>query len=963
MDETTSDRDELEVLADEFIERRRLGQCPSVSQYAAEHPALAEEIRELFPTIAAMERLKAQPGGRAGAPASLAGVRLERLGDFRIVRELGRGGMGIVFEAEQESLGRRVAIKVLPRQSLLEAKQLRRFTREARIAASLHHTNIVPVFGVGEQDGFHYYVMQYIRGAGLDRIIARLAQAGPPDDGSDAALLPVEADSAQAEVEILVRRLAAAPDAAAAGPPSGRLGGRYWTYAARIGLQVASALQYAHEQGTLHRDVKPANLLLDARGVVWVSDFGLAKAIQSEDVTQTGQITGTLRYMAPEQFRGQTDARSDIYSLGLTLYELLTLRPAYDETDRSRLVRRITEGQVEPPRKLDGRIPRDLETIVLKAIDREPDRRYQSAGDLATDLRCFLEDRPIQARRATSPERLWRWCRRNPALAGLTGATMLLILLVAVIATAGYVRTKAALAGEARQRERAEATAELAIEALDRIFGRFSPGVVASGAELTVEGADSTTVDVPAAPALSKEAAALLEDLLAFYDRLARQVGNDRTLRRKAAEANRRVGDIRQSLGQSAQAAAAYRRAIAIYRELAAASPNPAAHRTEIATIHNELGWLFRAANQPEEARQAHAAALAILTAAAEDQPSAEVRCELARTHYCLALKSPPDPRARPRDLRPEAPGRPDGPPWRPGRPGPRPFRDRPGPDESAEDRDRMGHLAKAIELLSVLVHQGPTNPSYRHLLALCHRQRFAAADPERPAAAELTRATEILEGLVRDFPHAPDYRHDLSETYAMAAAPGPPHPGSAPAAPFTDEQAQELLRKALDISDKLVAEHPNIPRYLASQARILHRLGTMEQGSGRWREAENSHRRAVAVQAALVEHHLGSPYNKIWLAAFRDSLAALLVRLGRHAEAVAALKGTAEMLAGLMDEEPDMWFIRGMLVRNHTILANVLRKKGDEAGAAEADRAAEDHRRGFPPRPRPPRGRGRLRD
>lgn len=274
-----------------------------------------------------------------------------------------------------------------------------------------------------------------------------------------------------------------------------------------------------------------------------------------------------------------------------------------------------------------------------------------------------------------------------------------------------------------------------------------------------------------------------------------------------------------------------------------------------------------------------------------------------------------------------------------------------------------MEHLARAIGLLGDLVRQNPKNPGYRHLLALYHTQRFAAAGGDHQAAEEFTRATDILEGLVRDFPHVPDYRHDLSETYAMAAPPAPPRLASGPAAPFTDDKAEELLRKALDISDKLVAEHPNIPRYLASQARILYKLGTMEHRSGRWREAEGSYRRAVAVQTALVEHHLSSPYNKVWLAAFRDGLAGMLVRLGRHGEAVAALKGTTEMLTGLMDEEPDMWFVRGMLVRNHTILANVLRKAGDEAAAAEADRAAEEYRRGFGPRPRPPRGRGRLRD
>ena len=176
--EADDELDSLETLADEFMERQRRGESPSVAEYAAQHPDLAAEIEELFPTIAVMEQLKAQKERQSGARVSLGGVRLERLGDFRILGEIGRGGMGIVYEAFQESLGRHVAVKVLPRQALLDPQQLRRFQREAQTAARLHHTNIVPVFGVGEHDGFHYIVMQLIEGAGLDNVLARLRQGG-----------------------------------------------------------------------------------------------------------------------------------------------------------------------------------------------------------------------------------------------------------------------------------------------------------------------------------------------------------------------------------------------------------------------------------------------------------------------------------------------------------------------------------------------------------------------------------------------------------------------------------------------------------------------------------------------------------------------------------------------------------------------------------------------------------------
>src|SRR5262249_31956442 len=249
--------------------------------------------------------------------------------------------------------GRRVALKVLSAGALTDAKIVMRFEREARAAARLHHTNIVPVFGVGHDAGQHYYVMQFIPGQGLDAV---------PDE-----LVRIKAD-------------AAAPSSLSS---SGSIlnkseGARhlnYWQAVARIGMQVAEALEYAHKQGIVHRDIKPSNLLLDTRGTVWVTDFGLAKAADQQNLTHTGDILGTLRYMPPEAFEGKSDLRGDIYALGLTLFELLALRPAFGEKDRGRLVRQVTTAEADRLRKLNPEIPRDLETIVHKAIDREPARR------------------------------------------------------------------------------------------------------------------------------------------------------------------------------------------------------------------------------------------------------------------------------------------------------------------------------------------------------------------------------------------------------------------------------------------------------------------------------------------------------------------------------------------------------------------------------------------------------------
>ena len=225
---------------------------------------------------------------------------------------------------------------------------------------------------------------------------------------------------------------------------SGRLG--FFRSLAQIGRQVAGGLAYAHARGIVHRDIKPSNLLLDTDGVVWIADFGLAKA-EDEGLTQSGDILGTIRYMAPERFRGEGDARVDVYALGLTLYELLTLHPGFDCSDRLKLMERIKTEEPPRPRSVDGRIPRDLETIVLKAIEKDPKARYQTAEAMGEDLGRFLADEPIRARRATLTEQTVRWCRRNPAVSSLVAAVLLATLAGAGFASFYAVRPRTARQG------------------------------------------------------------------------------------------------------------------------------------------------------------------------------------------------------------------------------------------------------------------------------------------------------------------------------------------------------------------------------------------------------------------------------------------------------------------------------------------------------------------------------------
>jgi tetratricopeptide (TPR) repeat protein len=423
MSSSASGSDRLGQLADEILQRFRRGEKPALTEYTGRHPELAEQIRELFSALLLLEEVRpgqqtvigtgAMPGG--GGPP-------RRLGEYRLVREIGRGGMGIVYEAEQESLGRRVALKVLAPGALHDARHVERFQREARAAARLHHSNIVGVFGVGEDEGTHYYVMQYIEGRPLDEVLAELRKLRAAGDrpGSPRASPAGPAPPEQAE------------PASPTTPSSNLLSDPHRPFAksvAHLGVQVADALDYAAGQGVLHRDIKPSNLLLDVWGTVWLTDFGLAKATGTPDLTRTGDLLGTLRYMAPERFEGRADVRSDVYALGLTLYELLAQRPAFSGQDQADLVRQITNAEVPRLDRLNPQLPRDLVTVVHKAMARDPADRYQTAGALAEDLRRFLDDRSIQARRASLPEQAWRLCRRHPSTMGMLAALLALLVL------------------------------------------------------------------------------------------------------------------------------------------------------------------------------------------------------------------------------------------------------------------------------------------------------------------------------------------------------------------------------------------------------------------------------------------------------------------------------------------------------------------------------------------------------
>ncbi len=1010
----------LEGLTDEFIGQFRVGESPSVDDYAAKYPEWAEEIRELFPAALMMERLKRRKEfghTSKNGEVMLGGRRVKQLGDYRILRELGRGGMGIVYEAEQTSLGRRVALKVLRDTAFSDSKKAKRFQLEARAAARLHHTNIVPVFGVGEQDGVHYYVMQYIHGHGLDAVVqwldgqyrADATQASAPDvpitvhnvaqtmtieqaqnarpivaasgstgngktsPGDLTALdsaAPIQLDSSSSVDVVVNRREDAPPAPQLADMSAGRavFNRVYWQNVARIGRDSAEALHYAHAQGTLHRDIKPGNLILDTHGTVWITDFGLAKLAEMDKVTRTGDIVGTFRYMAPEQFDGQCDVRTDVYSLGLTLYELATLRPAFDQPDHAQLLHQITHSQPPRPRVVSPDLPRDLETIILKAIARDPSDRYQTAEQLADDLNSFLEDKPIKARQAGPAERMWRWCRRNPAVAIPTTLALLLLVVVAVVSSVAFVQTRAAFLGEAKQREtaeserqraeqsfqsaqserlraeenltkadrerrRAESNLALSLQAFEEIRDLIAPRYLVP----TDERASTDEQFEPEfQPAVTKKDAALLESMLKFYDQFAENNNTDPHLQTEAALAHRFVGDIHQRLAQFRKAERAYQRALEIYEQLAADKPVEHPHRTDIAAVHNELGITIKMTGRDADAQKHHYQALEILREQLAAAPnSTQINLELVRTHNFLGYSI-------------------WGGNWR------NEAEDAPKLITKAEENHRQ-----ALALLEKLIAEEPSNPDYQLMMARSYRDiapvlffskfRENPQEAARDAEEATSMAIHILEDLSTQFPSVPQYRYELMRILL---------PSFRRTANDADmNEAERRCRRALELAEELTTEFPTVSEYSSRYASAHSRLGSILLQAGRTADAEEHLRQAVGLHQAQIRRYPDVPQYQMYLAMAQSRLSEMFSQTDRVEEARDALLASIalqEQMPTTLPTNRNRRMARQMLSWQYQKLSEIYTRLGETELADQAGEKANQlraPRSGRPPGQGPSEG------
>lgn len=985
----TDDVPMLDEVVEQFAESCRAGESPSVHETVRRYPHLGEELAEILPTIVALHEFKDAESAERGLLTRTGKPSMnvpQRIGEYDLVRELGRGGMGIVYEAIQASLGRRVALKVLTSGVLATDKQVRRFRREAKAAGRLHHTNIVPVFGVGESQGTHFYAMQLIPGVSLDRIVDVMSQAATTDGqvsgqpmSSDrsiavnspaaiaAALManrftpakpsPNDSDrsnsssvvddtrreSAHASDDPTIEQLpehdshaqtldaqdesksqlADALEEPLSDPLAGRpseptvevsLGSSYWNGVAHIGVQTADAIQYAHQNGVLHRDIKPANLLLDAVGTIWVTDFGLAKLIEYDDASKSGAVSGTLRYMAPEQLSGKTDPRSDIYSLGLTLYELLTLQPACDSDNFRGILDQKLHQSFPRPRDVNENIPRDLETVALRALSPEPSNRYETADQLGDDLRRFLEDRPILARRATVAEQVWRWCRRNRAVAFWSGFALLLLLTLPVVLSIGYVR-------ESRQRARAETTADIAVEALDEVYQSLIPSHGFEPRRITQTSLANDEIEQIATATLSKEKAELLSKLIGFYDRLATESSDNPRLQLEAAKARHRVGDIHQRMGQYQKASLAYQEAMREYELLA---DHHSSCELEIARVLNELGAISEKEHADEKASTYHEQAIQRLTSIADRSDDAATQYELARSLFLYAESQKGGGPERRRPLPPPRIG-PPGPPPKNGGPGERSPRDAgPPPRRGGLSPLQEDSLHQAIEILKTLADADPSTASYQVLMARCYRELASHEAFYEDGNAPRAVSARILRKLVQQYPHVAEYRFELSETYREVNT-----------RESTVTRAFEQMEIARELSQQLVDRHPNVAEYAIGLAHIHNNLGRLYLSRREFDKAEEHHRLAIQSHLRVVSEFPGlAPISATLAAGNERLLTRLLLDQNQGEQARAVAQESVTRLEGLITgggvNAERLQMVQRKLAEAYELLLLAVRDAGD---------------------------------
>jgi serine/threonine protein kinase len=875
---------------EEYSAALKAGRKPNRLEILARYADVAEVLGECLDGLEFIQATAPQLGASTFGPdadkySMRAGIYPdEPLGDFRILREVGRGGMGVVYEATQISLGRRVALKVLPFASALDAKQLQRFKNEAQAAAHLHHPHIVPVYGVGCDRGVHYYAMQYIDGQTLATVIREFrcdsglespevkqtSKAASVHNSPTGTYTPGVGRTQGGAGQQRNSRFEepATPPVAAFSTERSATGTAFFQAIVKLGVQAAEALEHAHQLGVVHRDIKPANLLVDGHGDLWVTDFGLAHCQNQAGLTMTGDLVGTLRYMSPEQALAQRvsiDHRTDIYSLGATLYEMLTLEPVFDGNDRQELLRQIAFDEPRRPRQVNPSIPFELETIVLKAMEKNPTERYASAQELADDLLRYLSDEPIRAQRPSLMQRARKWSRRHRPVVwsgGIAMAGMLIMLIVGLIVNNVLVEyekleTEKALDIALHERNDKIEALRVAVSEKDRADNNLllvTREKIEKEKALDIAVNEKNRADKNLARAReavkkylvktsenprlkSVDLHALRKDLLAtaipYLEAFAAQKQDDPELEKERGWALGDLAMIREDLGELQQARADTEQRIDVFNRLVTAFPKDPRYRHELAQSHRNLGHLHLRLAQPAKAEKA--------------LDDGRILMEALHAEF-------------------------DGFP------------------------QYLQDLAGCYANLSVLL---------RHL--------------SRPSAAMIycQKALTLRERLPKGPSDPPVHRRDLGQSYMNLA--------TLLRDAGQDKESLESARRGVSLFESLAAELPEVSEYRESWADSLNNLGVLLCEFGQLNEAVKAHREAVRIHRQLADDFPSLPDYRANLAASLNNLGMLLDDLGRQKEALAVQDESLPIIEKLARTYRDVPEYRQRLALTHTNRGHIL--------------------------------------